>query len=82
MDRVDCYGRLLSYVYLLRKHNPMFNETLVREGYARMATFPPNVRYANHFLAAQREAMAAGVGIWSRDGCAASDPAPGLTRVE
>ena|SRR5829696_1719095 len=42
----------------------MFNETLLEEGYAQVATFPPNVRYVDRFLAAQEEARAAGRGLW------------------
>ena len=42
----------------------MVNETLVREGYAQVATFPPNVRYESDLLSAQSEAQAEGAGIW------------------
>ena len=42
----------------------MFNETLVREGYAQVATFPPNVKYVDRYLEAQREARAASRGLW------------------
>jgi len=37
----------------------MFNEVLVEEGYAQVATFPPNVKYTDRFLKAQREAREA-----------------------
>ncbi len=62
----------------------MYNETLVREGLAEVATFPPNVRYEDRFVAAQEEDQAAGVGLWDPDGpCAASpnppDPSPDPT---
>lgn len=42
----------------------MFNETLLEEGYAQVATFPPNVKYVERFLEAQREARAANRGLW------------------
>jgi micrococcal nuclease len=42
----------------------MFNETLLEEGYAQVATFPPNVKYQERFLEAQREARAANRGLW------------------
>ena len=42
----------------------MFNEALVREGYAQVATFPPNTRYLDRFEKAQEEAREAGRGIW------------------
>jgi micrococcal nuclease len=42
VEKTDRYGRLLAYVWL--PDGSMFNETLVREGYAQVATFPPNVK--------------------------------------
>ena len=38
VERKDDYGRLLAYAYLT--DGPMYNETLLREGYAQVATFP------------------------------------------
>jgi micrococcal nuclease len=43
----------------------LFNETLVREGYALVTTFPPNVRYVDRFVSAQRSAREEGLGLWS-----------------
>jgi endonuclease YncB( thermonuclease family) len=62
VEKVDPYGRLLAYVYL--PDGEMFNETLVEEGYAQVATFPPNVKYVDRFLEAQREARTANRGLW------------------
>jgi micrococcal nuclease len=62
IQKVDPYGRLLAYVYL--PNGEMFNETLLEEGYAQVATFPPNVKYVDRFLEAQREARAANRGLW------------------
>ncbi len=42
----DQYGRLLAYVYL---DGEMFNEKLLRTGYANLATYPPNVKYVDQF---------------------------------
>jgi micrococcal nuclease len=73
VERIDPFGRTLAYVWL---GDELFNEILVREGYAFVTTFPPNVRYVDRFLAAQREARAEGRGVWgacvSLDTC---DPA-------
>jgi len=68
--RVDPFGRLLAYVYL--PDGEMFNETLLQEGYAQVATFPPNVKYVERFLEAQREARGrvAGCGGSPPDSCA------------
>ena len=60
-ETIDPYGRALAYVWL--PGGELFNETLVREGYAEVATFPPNVKYKDRFLAAQDEARAEGLGI-------------------
>src|ERR671925_1352101 len=44
----DKYGRLLGYVYV---GDTMLNAELVRQGYAQVATYPPNVKYQERFLA-------------------------------
>lgn len=44
----DKYGRLLAYVYI---DGHMFNKTLLEKGYAKIATFPPNVKYVDEFRA-------------------------------
>jgi len=61
-DRRDRYGRLLAYVYLGRE---LFNLTLVRLGYATADPVPPDLSMATAFAAAEREARAAGRGLWS-----------------
>ena len=63
IERIDPYGRTLAYVWL---GDELFNETLVREGYAFVTTYPPDVRYVDRFRAAQREARSAGRGVWGR----------------
>jgi len=75
----DRYGRLLAYLWL---GDEMFNETLLREGYAQVMTVPPNVKYADRFVALEREARAADRGLWdegaARDqGAARDEGAPG-----
>lgn len=61
----DRYGRLLRYAWL--EDGTMVNERLVEAGMARVATFPPDVRYIEtRLLPAQRLATEAGRGIWAR----------------
>ena len=60
--RTDQYDRLLAHVY--PQGEEMFNEALRREGYAQVATFPPNTRYEDRFRAAQEEARSARRGLW------------------
>jgi micrococcal nuclease len=70
VQKIDPYGRFLAYVYL--PDGQMFNETLLEEGHAQVATFPPNVKYVERFLEAQREARGrvAGCGGSPPDCCA------------
>jgi micrococcal nuclease len=58
----DRYGRLLRYVYL--EDGRMVNEELLRLGMARVATFPPDVKYVDRFLVVQKQAQQAGTGLW------------------
>ncbi len=60
----DRYGRLLAYVWF---EDELFNANLVREGYAQVSTFPPNVKYEDTFIEAQKEAREAGKGLWGLD---------------
>ncbi len=65
----DRYGRLLRYVWLPYPNGLlMLNEALVREGYARVATFPPDVKYVDRFLVAEREARKGNKGLWAACG--------------
>ncbi len=59
----DKMGRHLRYAFVDGK---MVNETLVREGFARAKRYPPDVKYADRFAAAEQEARKAGMGLWSR----------------
>jgi len=57
----DQYSRLLAYVWV---GDAFVNLELVRQGYANAYTVPPNVRYADTFVQAEREAREAGRGLW------------------
>lgn len=61
VSETDRYGRLLRYVYV---GDLMVNEELLRLGLAQVSTFPPDVKYVDRFLEVQRQAQAAGVGMW------------------
>ena len=61
----DRYGRLLAYVY--RASDGLFvNAELVRRGYARLLTIPPNVAHAGQLRRLAVRARRAGRGLWSR----------------
>lgn len=57
----DKYGRLLRYIWI---GDMLVNETLVREGYAQSNTYPPDVKYQDRFLAAQKLAREEQKGLW------------------
>lgn len=63
----DRYGRLLRYAYL--EDGTPVNEMLVREGYAFVATYPPDVSKKDIFRAAERMAHGEKKGLWSEAAC-------------
>jgi len=66
VSETDKYGRLLRYVYLENDKGEVFvNETLVKEGFAQVDTFPPDVKYESKFIAAQKYARENSLGLWS-----------------
>jgi endonuclease YncB( thermonuclease family) len=61
----DQYGRLLRNVWVDRDGVlVMVGLELVREGFAQVSTFPPDVMYVDQLLAAQEAARADGLGLW------------------
>jgi micrococcal nuclease len=71
----DKYGRLLAYVYL--PDGTFVNQQLIREGYGRVLTIPPNVKHADLFLQAEREARERNRGLWGK-----GEPAPSNKRIK
>ena len=61
VERKDRYGRTLAYLY--RDEN-MHNFDLVRRGYARVLTIPPNDKYESRFRRAAQRARQTDVGVW------------------
>ncbi|MDD5583706.1 MAG: thermonuclease family protein [Candidatus Omnitrophica bacterium] len=61
VQKEDRYGRLLGYCFV---GDTFINAQLVKEGYAVISTYPPNVKYAEVFLAAQKEARQQRKGLW------------------
>jgi endonuclease YncB( thermonuclease family) len=69
----DRFGRLLAYVWLLQPINDseaevrakMFNAELLLQGYARIMSIAPNIKYADMFLRFERDARGAGRGLWA-----------------
>ncbi len=66
VSETDKYKRLLRYIFV----SDMFvNEYLVREGYAKASSYPPDVRYQDRFREAEREAMENKRGLWADEAC-------------
>jgi micrococcal nuclease len=71
VSEVDRFGRLLRYVWLQDGSVAgaasgwlLVNLALVARGFAQVSTFPPDVRYVDLYLEAQRRARDEGLGLW------------------
>lgn len=62
VEQRDQYGHLLAYVYL--EDGTFLNAEIVRQGYGKILTIPPNVKHAKEFLKFQQVARYAGSGLW------------------
>jgi endonuclease YncB( thermonuclease family) len=63
VNDTDRYNRLLRYVFLA--DGTHVNAELVRQGYAQLSTYPPDISRQAEIRAAQQEAVAAGRGLWA-----------------
>jgi micrococcal nuclease len=65
LEAHDRYGRTLAYVY--RSSDGLFvNAELVRRGYGKPLTIPPNVQHAAELRRLAATARREGRGLWSR----------------
>lgn len=65
VSETDRYGRLLRYVWLPHSDGTrMLNQELVAQGFAQSSTYPPDVKYQDLFVEAQRTAREEGRGLW------------------
>lgn len=58
----DRYGRVLGYLYT--PDGIMANEAMVRQGYAVVSVYPPNVRHVERIRAAAEAARRDRAGLW------------------
>lgn len=65
MSERDKYDRLLRYVYI---NDVNINELLVREGFARLATYPPDTKYYGKLKEVERVAREEKAGLWGACG--------------
>ena len=73
VSETDRFGRLLRYVYV---DDRMVNAELVRLGYARARSYPPDVKHQDLLRGLETEARAAERGLWGPTPTPASTPRP------
>lgn len=73
ISEVDRYGRLLRYIYV---GDLFINLEMVKQGHATAYTYPPDVKYSEQFVAAEKEARSAKRGLWSSSAFSTTTPAP------
>lgn len=64
----DKYGRLLRLIYLPLENGEILfiNDYLVREGFAKVKTYPPDVKFESRFLEAESQAKTQKKGLWGK----------------
>ncbi len=62
VEKQDKYKRLLGYVYL--KDGTFVNAEIVKQGYASLMTYPPNIKYVDVFKKLYQEARENNRGLW------------------
>jgi micrococcal nuclease len=69
VSETDKYGRLLRYIYVdnssTNSGQLFVNNFLVEKGFAHMATYPPDVKYAGLFKQSQQQAAVNNLGLWN-----------------
>jgi len=59
----DMYGRYLRYVYL---PDILVNLEMIKSGFANAYTYPPDVKYTDKFIEAERRARVNEAGLWQK----------------
>lgn len=73
VSETDKYKRLLRYVW---KGEILINELLVKEGYAQSSSYPPDIKYQDKFIAAQKDARDNQRGLWGSVCTSTPTPTP------
>ncbi len=63
VGRTDKYGRTLAYLYF--PDGTMVQDWLLKNGYANVATYAPNIKYSEHFAVLAHNAMENKIGLWN-----------------
>jgi len=62
VEKRDKYKRLLAYVFL--PDGTFVNAEIVKQGYASLMTYPPNVKHADEFRRLYQQARELRLGLW------------------
>lgn len=62
VEKKDKYGRTLAFVFLL--NGVHVNAMMLQEGLAVLSVHPPNLKHLSSLTRAQKNAEAAGIGLW------------------
>lgn len=65
VEKKDKYGRTLAHVFV---DDLFVNGEMIKQGYARIYTFPPNVKYTDLLVSLQKEARENKRGFWGEMG--------------
>lgn len=63
VSETDKYGRLLRYVYI---GGIFVNDYLVRNGFVKVMTVPPDIKFSNLFLESEKSAKENSSGLWGK----------------
>ena len=68
VSETDKYNRLLRLVFLpLEDGRILFvNDYLIRAGFAKIYTYPPDVKFNDQFMQAEKEAREMSKGLWDK----------------
>lgn len=66
VTRLDKYGRTLAYVYI---DKIFVNEQLVIDGFAKVETVPPDIKYSKEFIDEEKLARTQNKGLWNQASC-------------
>ena len=66
VERRDKYDRILGYIRT--PDGKMLNEEMLKNGYAVLFTYPPNVKHVDEVRAAEKDARDKMLGIWGMNG--------------
>lgn len=79
VEERDQYGRLLAYIWL---DGVMLNKVLLENGIAKVATYPPNVKYLDEFTVSEKLAQDKKLGIWGVQQIQPLVPDEGLFKID